>query len=268
LIDPRPSKSRQGTFHPVWTYWGRTVLAGLGYFGIPSPVGEPEQRLLRRLDLLGTTAIDVGANLGIYTLLLARLVGPAGRVVAYEPLGRSARQIDLLRRVVGAQNVTVRPVSVGSRFADAVELHAPLTRRGRLRDAYLSTSAAGGVLVGHAPMTSIDYEVSNFQLRDISVIKCDVEGGELDVLRGAADTLKQFQPLILTELEERWTTRFGYHPSDLIEFAQECASYREYVLVNRVLRPVLRREQYSHLHNRVLIPPRWEITLRRIRAMA
>jgi hypothetical protein len=59
-----------------------------------------------------------------------------------------------------------------------------------------------------------------------NVIKCDVEGAELLVFRGAEKTLNQSHPIIQCEMLRKWAKRFDYHPNDLIaylaEFGYQC----------------------------------------------
>jgi hypothetical protein len=55
-------------------------------------------------------------------------------------------------------------------------------------------------------------------LNKIDLLKCDVEGAELLVLRGAESSLRRFRPRIFLELDERWTTSFGWMPGDVIRF--------------------------------------------------
>jgi hypothetical protein len=73
-------------------------------------------------------------------------------------------------------------------------------------------------LIVDVPMTTLDTFVVEQSLERIDFIKCDVEGAELLVFRGAEKTLTRFHPPILLEIEARHTERFGYRPDDLDEF--------------------------------------------------
>src|SRR5215475_10638623 len=68
---------------------------------------EKEPAFLRRWLKSGMTAIDIGANLGVYALPMARLVGPRGRVVAYEPGSEARRLLEQSRDLNGASNLDV-----------------------------------------------------------------------------------------------------------------------------------------------------------------
>jgi hypothetical protein len=69
-------------------------------------------------------------------------------------------------------------------------------------------------------LTSLDAEAEVQALPSIDFIKIDVEGGELDVWKGAAETLRRHHPLVYCEVYEKWATTFGYTPGDLLAFAQ------------------------------------------------
>ena len=137
----------------------------------------------------GATVLDVGANVGAYTVLFAQWVGSRGRVYAFEPA--SASRAGLVRHVAInglADRVTVRPEAVAAatgrqRFVD-VATHG---------DNRLTTASDAGAV--DVPVISIDEfcRVANVRL---DVIKIDVEGAELDVLRGARETIAQRGPAL------------------------------------------------------------------------
>ena len=143
----------------------------------------------------GQIFFDVGANVGYYTVLASRVVGAQGVVVAIEP---SVRNLCLLSRHLRLNNC--RNVSVVT-AACAADLNiyrfspGPDYAQGHLLAPGTSQPAVGGNVVV-VPAVTIDTVMARAALRP-HVIKIDVEGAELDVLRGAHDTLMACQPTIL-----------------------------------------------------------------------
>ena len=144
------------------------------------------QRILEKYVRAGGTVFDVGANVGFFTLVAARLVGDEGRVVAFEPLPRNLRylrehvRLNALKsvRVVGAA-VSERP---GSGFL------AP-------GDSFSEWGLAGtGVPVD---LVSLDDVVFSGGVPGPSLMKIDVEGSEVSVLKGATKVLEKFQPVVV-----------------------------------------------------------------------
>lgn len=132
----------------------------------------------------GDTVLDVGAHTGFFTLLAAGGVGPNGQVVAFEPFPRN---VAYLRRHVSLndlRNVEVVHAAVGSRTGTTSFASGPNSYTGRV--------AAGGEIT--VPTTSLDEYLANRP--DPAVLKIDVEGAEVDVLRGAARLLSQSRPIV------------------------------------------------------------------------
>jgi len=148
---------------------------------------EPEQtRLAVELVRPGATVFDVGAHIGYYTLLFSRLVGPEGRVVAFEP---SPRNLPVLRWHVarnGCANVQVEAVAVSDETGAARFAAGTGSGTGRLAE-------SGTVEVRTIRLD--DYVDAGGPMPD--VLKIDVEGAELAVLRGAVGVLRDARPAIL-----------------------------------------------------------------------
>ena len=173
----------------------------------------------------GDIVLDVGANVGAHTVFLSHLVGDEGKVVAFEPLPTNLDALsDTIRRRSRRVNIRVIPAAVGdpAESGRSVIITAP---GADLTQASLRPQAAGSWQQQEkreykVPLVSLDAEPHVQQLPAIDCLKIDVEGGELDVLKGGADTVRRHRPLIYCEVYEQWTSSFGYTPGDLLRFAQ------------------------------------------------
>jgi FkbM family methyltransferase len=74
-------------------------------------------------------------------------------------------------------------------------------------------------------------------LTRVDFLKCDVEGAELLVLRGAQETLRRWSPKILVELNPDWSQAFGHSPADTLAFLRSCG-YRRFWLIGRISIPL------------------------------
>jgi FkbM family methyltransferase len=174
---------------------------------------------LRRVVKPGMTVIDVGANVGQMTLEMATLVGPSGRVVAIEP---GAGNVEYLRQHVGANNlgdrVTIIEAACSSEDGGEIAFFVGTS------NGDLSSVGSGHTIVGAGAITSqtpnlqvIETRVPRVSLDGLcrrmditpAVVKIDVEGAEILVLKGAVDVLRRMRPQV----------RVGFHP-----FAFESAS--------------------------------------------
>jgi FkbM family methyltransferase len=163
-----------------------------------SPIETGEQRLLSRVTRSGDVVFDIGANIGLHTGLLSRLVGPTGRVYAFEPNPRLASCLE--RTVAGLSNARLYGVALSHTEADAV-LYIPVGDHtmASLADWTRGRSQSGSQQV-HCPQTTLDALVARDRLPAPDVVKCDVEGAELSVFTGAYRSLNRVDaPLILFE---------------------------------------------------------------------
>lgn len=161
----------------------------------------------------GATFIDCGANIGYYSIMARSLVGAAGRVVAIEA---NPETFLLLERNLKLNNCGEAVHCALSSTIGELELFMP--RAGG--DVYSSLQKS--MLVGNENIVSfrvqgrtLDEVVSSLNIKAVDVIKIDVEGGELDVLRSAAIVMQQFRPIIIIEYGADTWSAFGAKPSDL-----------------------------------------------------
>jgi len=173
-------------------------------------VGEFEVAVRRLLgDVLkpGMTFIDAGANLGVYTAIAGKLVGPQGKVYAFEPSEREWRRAMKTVKANKLANVELHRAALADRDASVT-----LTVCDAMCAAYNSLgSVTHGSAVGHVshveqvPCRSLDSFISEKSLKNVDVVKIDVEGSEELVLRGGRKLFSSAgAPIVLCELSD-WT---------------------------------------------------------------
>jgi FkbM family methyltransferase len=171
--------------------------ANAGYaLGTTEPV---IQDALARQVPRGGVVWDIGANVGFYTLIAARLVGE-GTVVAFEPLPENQAAIHRNLALNGFTNVEVSGLALSDHDGTAIlQMHASSTW------AKLDTSADTGFqqeldVTGEVevPVATIDSQLASLTPPDL--IKMDIEGGEVAALRGAGRLLSEHRPTLICEL--------------------------------------------------------------------
>lgn len=160
----------------------------------------------------GMTVLDIGANVGFYSLIASKLAGPEGRVVAFEPSERERRRLAAHLRLNRARNVTVRAHALGERDEIAT-LHVVDES-----DSGCNSFRPGNV--GPTTATVVDVKRLDDCIpsgRPVDVVKLDVEGAELAVLRGGERLFRQARPVLLCEIEEIRIAPWGYRGRDIID---------------------------------------------------
>lgn len=186
---------------------------------------EPEVRtLLRSLCPVGGVAIDAGANVGCHALAMAAAVGEAGSVLAFEPAPQSFRRLAANAALNGLPQLVPFAIALGER-PGTLELASPPPGHAQHGMAtFHADNLAGAVreiVRVPVPVRTLDGVVADHALHRVDVIKVDVEGHELAVLRGAAGTLARHRPAIVFEFARRWAQHAGYRFNDLRHYFDE-----------------------------------------------
>ena len=193
----------------------------------------------------GMVVLDIGANVGQYTLIAARGVGPNGRVHAFEPNPISYRTLTSNIEINAFRNVSAHSLAV-SDSAGEVTFYAP--DNDNMGEASLQMSQTGQRNTTVMSVTIDDWAQSADlgPTPRIDIIKIDVQGLESAVLRGARQVMLRFRPVIICEFEERWLRDSGTSSVELKRMLREL-SYSANRITSSGLSPVAAEEVQTAL---------------------
>jgi FkbM family methyltransferase len=179
---------------------------------------RPLQAALQRELRPGATFYDIGANIGFITLIAARLVGPGGRVVAFEPVPENVAAIRENLALNGIDWAEVHQTAVAREGGRASLIVSDVSAFSRLASVNVPTGARETIEV---EVTSVDEFVRRDGAPAPDVVKIDVEGAELEVIAGMRETIAARRPVILCEIHDcnaeyvELVRGLGYEPLNL-----------------------------------------------------
>ena len=162
----------------------------------------------------GGCFIDVGANIGYFSLMASVLVGSTGRVVAIEPSHANLARLCGNLSLNGRANVAVVSLAASSGHA-SLQINFPTPNNAGAASLRAIPSVAGNLVLA----CPLDAVVEAQSLRP-SVVKLDVEGFELEALKGMRNTLARFRPVVICELTDSFLRELGQSSRELLEFME------------------------------------------------
>jgi FkbM family methyltransferase len=156
------------------------------------------QKAIRDYVAAGDTVYDIGANIGYVSLSLAKRVGPAGKVIAFEPVPRNIEAFRQNIEINGLTNVQLLEVAASTLAGEAVIRIAENPATASLVWHRNDPSATEF----HIKTVSIDELVEAGELSYPKFVKIDVEGAEGAVLQGMRRTLAAARPVLFVECSE------------------------------------------------------------------
>ena len=226
-------------------------------------LAEPELDLVSPALRPGETALDLGANFGMYCAHLSKAVGPAGRIYAFEPVPFTVSALSRVARLLRLGNVTIVDKGVGER-SGMVSFSVP-------------EQLSGAPMSGLAHIGSRDDERpgSETQVRwektrqveaevvalddflpagvEVAFVKADIEGAELYALRGARRLIERSHPTVLCEINPWYLEGYGLSVADLLDFFDELG-YAIHAYEAGILHPVTDASEVTE-DNYVFIHP-------------
>lgn len=155
-------------------------------------------RALRKHVREGDFCVDIGANLGYFSILMSHLVGPRGKVHAFEPMPGTAAVLRENIRINRAENVSVMEAAISDKPGN-LDLLSESSQRFPKTASLVGYRMSGEVEHTSVPAITLDkYFESSERLPNL--LKIDVEGGELAVLEGARNMLTRGGPVLIVEI--------------------------------------------------------------------
>jgi len=198
---------------------------------------EPELDLIPFAVQQGETALDLGANFGLYCYHLAKVLGRSGRIYAFEPVPFTFETLRLVAKLLGFRNVTLFEKGCAEE-AGRISFEVPVQTSGAF--------AAGQAYIGGrrddregkeqqvrwAGTRQVVCEVVKLddflpEVESLSLIKCDIEGAELLAFRGAKKMIAKHLPSVICEINPWFLEGFGIRLDELLAFFSE-QGYRLY----------------------------------------
>ena len=188
------------------------------------------EQVMRSVLRPGHTFVDVGANVGYFTLLGAQLVGPTGHVLAFEPSPSNRDQLRQNVALNGGDNIQVYEYALSDR-PGVVDLFQPasdctMTSMRPAVGAELKTEA----LRVSVPTIPLDALIPESQRQSIALIKLDIEGAEYLAVRGMTGLLDSRPgPDLICEVCDHYLQQLGSSAAELLAFLGELG-YRAYIM--------------------------------------
>lgn len=135
--------------------------------------------------------LDIGAYIGSYAILAAKSLGFTGRIIALEPDKKNRQQLERNLKLNAVANCTVVPCAAWSHSGRIGwrEMETPVWHRAELEESTATVEAV-----------TVDRLVTQHALKRVDWIKMDIEGGEVEALKGAERTLREFRPALFIEI--------------------------------------------------------------------
>jgi FkbM family methyltransferase len=200
---------------------------------------QPRERLTRhfvRLLRPGDCVVDIGANVGYYTMVAAKLVGPAGCVHAFEACPQTAEWLEANAALNSHANIHVHTQAVIDRCGETEFFTAAPERTGysSIRDLGEQTAAVGTV-----PTITLDSMLD--ELPPTRLVKIDVEGAELLAFEGMRGLIDRDRPYLIFEIDDSFLRELGASARELCDFLTDCGYDLHRIVARGALVPVAER---------------------------
>ncbi len=183
------------------------------------PVDRLEMRVIISLLDKPRTIIDVGANIGWYTMILGKTY-PTAKIYSFEPMSKTIEYLkkNLYKNKIRAE---VFPYALSDKTGTATFNYYP---------DFPAASSLKETINQKPHKVKVELKrLDDFKFENVDFIKVDTEGSELFVLKGAIETIKKYKPIVFSEMLTKWSKKFGYHPNDIINLFKSL-DYECYVI--------------------------------------
>lgn len=178
---------------------------------------EEDSEMIYKLISPEDVIFDIGANIGWYCNHIAAMQ-TTGKVYCFEPIPETFEKLSKNVELNGCINIYLNNIAFSEKeqtlsfFYSPNQTGASSSRNITEREDIVQLDCESKTIDGFVKEQGID---------KLDFIKCDVEGAEFFVYQGAIHTLKNYKPIVFTEMLRKWGAKFGYHPNDILELFTE-----------------------------------------------
>jgi len=199
-----------------------------------------ETKLCRHIIRPGFTCLDVGANLGYYTLLFAKLTNGIGAVHAFEPCPEEAERLCRNVSLNRFANIKIHPFALA-------DTSGKIGITERKKGGNTRIAATIQEKCHEIDVMTLDEFAAKEKIANIDLMKIDVEGAEVKFLKGGPDTISRCRPVMIIELNPKALGRFGNRVSEVSDFLHT-RRYDLYTLSRRGLKRFDRMPETEHIN--------------------
>jgi len=182
------------------------------YFGLR----EPGTQKLFSLIKPGMVVYDIGANIGVITLNIAKRIQQRGKVFSFEPGPHNFKCAKANIDLNDFSNITLLNLGLGDEKTNAFLYNVNPNNRGMQR--LLQSHPGNEFEKIQVQIDTLDNTAQTFSMPAPALIKIDVEGFELKVLKGATHIIDEYKPLLFIEVDDNNLREQGNTASELVEF--------------------------------------------------
>lgn len=207
---------------------------------------EAEIQFTKRYLKPGDCFLDVGANIGLFSLNASVCVGEQGSVYAFEPAPVTFDRLKANVALNQFRNIKTENFGLSDQN-DTLQFHVSLSGYDAW-NSFASLNDVGEITTIDVPVISLDEYISSNRLSNISLIKIDVEGWEMNVLKGATELLSRAQsPVLMVEFTEENAFSAGYYCGEIYDFVKSFGyEWFSYNSETNTLEPQVKKLHYPY----------------------
>ncbi len=193
---------------------------------------KDEINFILKLIKENNTILDIGANIGWYSLKIAKNINNV-EIMAFEPIPNTFEYLKKNIDLNHVSNIKTFNYGLSDEEKDISFYYYP---EGSCNASAANLSRRNNVDKIICKLTTLDKFTADKNI-SVDFIKCDVEGSELFVFKGAIKTIRRDKPIIFTELLRKWAAEFNYHPNNVISLLKK-SGYLCFTINNENLKEI------------------------------
>jgi FkbM family methyltransferase len=191
---------------------------------------KPTLKFISKLLKEGDTTIDVGANVGLMSLIFAKCIGNSGKVFSFEPEPNNNAALLNNIKLNSFSNISVSNSALSNKKG-VLKFYLSNDNNSGTHSLYYNSEKLSTDFIEVQALPFDEFIVGK-NISDIKLIKIDVEGAEIDVIEGMKMTLQSLKPVLILEVVEKYLNQRESSSSEFKKYMLNKMNYEPYKLLN------------------------------------